>query len=84
MFLEWLRRLFTRVSPLTARATSSVRRQLEDCARLVERKGWRLADRYVDDDVSAYNGRGRPEYRRMLDDLTHPAESTDHAAERAH
>jgi site-specific DNA recombinase len=46
-----------------------VARQLEDCERLAERKGWRIADRYVDDDVSAYAGKSRPEYLRMLDDL---------------
>jgi len=31
-----------------------VRRQVEDCERLIERKGWEVAERYVDDDVSAY------------------------------
>ena len=30
-----------------------VARQLDDCERLAERKGWQVADRYVDDDVSA-------------------------------
>jgi site-specific DNA recombinase len=46
-----------------------VARQVEDCERLAERKGWRVLERYVDDDVSAYGGKGRPEYARMLDDL---------------
>src|SRR3990170_6631937 len=46
-----------------------VRRQVEDCECLVERKGWEVVERYVDDDVSAYKGRVRPAYRRMLDDL---------------
>src|SRR5215208_6895650 len=46
-----------------------VSRQMEDCERLAERKGWRVVDRYVDDDVSAYGGKRRPEYARMLDDL---------------
>src|ERR1035441_2327108 len=46
-----------------------VRRQLKDCEALATRKGWEVAERYVDDDVSAYSGRVRPEYRRMLDDL---------------
>ena len=48
-----------------------VRRQLADCERLAEARHWRVVDRYVDDDVSAYSGRVRPEYRRMLDDLRH-------------
>jgi len=47
-----------------------VRRQLGDCEALAARRGWEVAGRYVDDDVSAYSGRVRPEYRRMLEDLT--------------
>jgi DNA invertase Pin-like site-specific DNA recombinase len=34
-----------------------VTRQVEDCERLIERQGWEVAERYVDDDVSAYSGR---------------------------
>ena len=46
-----------------------MRRQVEDCERLATRQGWDVVERYVDDDVSAYSGRARPAYRRMLDDL---------------
>ena len=46
-----------------------MRRQLSDCERLAERKGWQLVERYVDDDVSAWSGSTRPEYVRCLDDL---------------
>lgn len=46
-----------------------VSRQLEDCERLAELRGWRVAERYVDDDVSAYSGKRRAEYARMLHDL---------------
>jgi DNA invertase Pin-like site-specific DNA recombinase len=46
-----------------------VRRQIEDCERLVAKQGWELAERYVDDDMSAYTTRVRPSYRRMLDDI---------------
>jgi DNA invertase Pin-like site-specific DNA recombinase len=42
---------------------------MEDCARLAERKGWRVVERYVDDDVSAWSGKHRPEYARLLADL---------------
>ena len=44
-------------------------RQIEDCERLAERKGWRIVEQYVDDDVSAWSGRRRPQYLRSLDDL---------------
>jgi site-specific DNA recombinase len=46
-----------------------VGRQLEDCARLAELRGWAVVETYVDDDVSAYSGKARPEYARMLGDL---------------
>ena len=46
-----------------------VARQVEDCEALAGRKRWEVVDRYVDSDVSAYNGRARPEYRRLLADL---------------
>ncbi len=46
-----------------------VARQREDCLSLAERKGWPVAEVYVDNDVSAYSGKPRPEYRRMLRDL---------------
>jgi len=46
-----------------------VSRQLADCEELAASKGWTIAGRYVDDDVSAYSGRLRPQYARMLDDL---------------
>jgi site-specific DNA recombinase len=35
-----------------------VSRQLEDCERLAERKGWQVVEQYVDDDVSAWSVRG--------------------------
>ena len=44
-------------------------RQIEDCERLAERKGWQIVEQYVDDDVSAWSGKKRPQYARSLDDL---------------
>lgn len=41
---------------------------MADCEALAERKRWTVVDRYVDDDVSAYAGAVRPEYRRLLGD----------------
>ncbi len=74
MFPEWLLWLvragiYARISSDREGDGLGVARQLEDCERLAERKGWRVAERYVDDDVSAWSGKRRPEYERMLDDL---------------
>jgi DNA invertase Pin-like site-specific DNA recombinase len=46
-----------------------VTRQREDCLALAQRKGWTVAEVYVDNDVSAYSGKPRPAFRRMLRDL---------------
>lgn len=46
-----------------------VTRQLHDCLAEVERRGWVVAEQYVDDDVSAYSGKARPQYERMLRDI---------------
>jgi DNA invertase Pin-like site-specific DNA recombinase len=46
-----------------------VARQLQDCEELAASKGWTVAERYVDDDVSAYSGKARPQYARLLEDL---------------
>ncbi|MBI3750551.1 MAG: recombinase family protein [Chloroflexi bacterium] len=47
-----------------------VSRQIADCRAEAERRGWPVADLYVDDDKSAWSGKVRPEYRRLLDDIT--------------
>ncbi|MCU1590246.1 MAG: Resolvase domain protein [Frankiales bacterium] len=44
-----------------------VQRQREDCEWLVQSRGWTLAARYVDNDLSAYSGKVRPGYSQLLD-----------------
>ncbi len=44
-----------------------VKRQREDCEALVGSRGWTLAGRYVDNDLSAYSGKPRPGYSQLLD-----------------
>jgi DNA invertase Pin-like site-specific DNA recombinase len=46
-----------------------VTRQIEDCRREAERRGFDVVDVYVDDDISAWSGKHRPEFERMVDDL---------------
>jgi site-specific DNA recombinase len=46
-----------------------VARQEEDCRRLAAQLGWTVAEVYVDNDLSAFSGKRRPAYQRMLDDL---------------
>lgn len=46
-----------------------VTRQVEDCRKLAADLGWEVAEEYVDNDVSAYSGKPRPAYGRMLADI---------------
>ena len=46
-----------------------VTRQRVDCLAEAKRRGWTVADIYVDDDRSAFSGKPRPEYQRLLQDL---------------
>ncbi|MEO6988327.1 MAG: recombinase family protein, partial [Aquihabitans sp.] len=46
-----------------------VARQVEDCERLAVELGWEVAEVYVDNDVSAYSGKKRPAFERMVADL---------------
>jgi DNA invertase Pin-like site-specific DNA recombinase len=61
--------LYARISSDRDGDKLGVGRQIEDCEALAQRRGWAVGGHYIDDDVSAYSGRVRPEYRRMLDDL---------------
>lgn len=46
-----------------------VERQQQDCEALCRRRGWGPIRRYVDNDVSAFTGRTRPAYQRLLRDI---------------
>ncbi len=61
--------VYARISDDRAGAGLGVARQREDCERLCERRGWTVVDTYVDNDLSAYSGKPRPEYDRLLEDV---------------
>ena len=61
--------IYARISSDPDGLAAGVSRQIEDCRAFAERRCWPVADVYVDNDTSAYSGKKRPEYERMLDDL---------------
>ena len=61
--------VYARISSDPDGLAAGVTRQIEDCRAFAERRCWPVADVYVDNDTSAYSGKRRPEYERMLDDL---------------
>ena len=60
--------IYARIS-LDRRDGEGAARQLADCRELAKSRGWTDIAEYVDNDISAYSGRRRPEYERLLDDL---------------
>jgi site-specific DNA recombinase len=61
--------IYCRISMDRAGTLLGVERQAPPCRELCERNGWEVAGVYVDNDVSASNGKRRPEYERLLQDL---------------
>src|SRR5215213_5080559 len=46
----------------------AIARQRQDCLKLCTDRGWEPVE-YIDNDVSAYTGKRRPSYERMLADI---------------
>lgn len=46
-----------------------VDRQKDDCRALADRLGWEVVEVYADNDISAYSGKVRPQYRAMFEDV---------------
>jgi DNA invertase Pin-like site-specific DNA recombinase len=62
--------IYVRISDDREGEAKGVKRQLEDCLDLVERRGWPEATTYNDNDRSAWKrGVVRPRYRQMLTDI---------------
>ena len=62
--------IYARISSDQDGTALGVARQLDDCRRLASDLGWPVADEYVDNDISAYSGKRRPEYQRLLVDIS--------------
>jgi len=61
--------IYARVSTDQSGQGLAVERQLQDCRELASDRGWTVAEEYVDNDISAYRGKRRPAYTRMLEDI---------------
>lgn len=60
--------IYCRISSDPQGERAGVERQQADCEALAERLGVTVVDVYVDNDVSAYSGKRRPEFERLITD----------------
>ncbi len=61
--------IYTRISSDQDGTGLGVARQEQDCQVLADRLGWPVAEVYCDNDISAYSGKKRPAYRRLVADV---------------
>lgn len=61
--------IYTRISDDTEGEGLGVARQEQDCRALCERKEWTVVDVYQDNDRSAFSGKPREHYDRLLCDV---------------
>ena len=61
--------VYCRISDDRAGQGLGVKRQEADARAWCEARGWEVGGVYVDNDVSAYSGRRRPSYERLLEDV---------------
>jgi DNA invertase Pin-like site-specific DNA recombinase len=61
--------IYARISSDRDGDNLAIGRKLADCEQLAEQKGWQVVERYVDADISAYSGKPRPQYARMLEEI---------------
>jgi site-specific DNA recombinase len=58
--------VYCRISDDREGAGLGVARQEADCRALAKVRGWEVVEVFIDNDLSAYSGKVRPDYRRLL------------------
>jgi DNA invertase Pin-like site-specific DNA recombinase len=58
--------IYARISSDQDGTGLGVARQVKECRALAESRGWTVVEEFVDNDISAYSGKTRPQYQRML------------------
>lgn len=61
--------IYVRISLDRAGKRAGIERQLADCRSLCSTRDWSVVGTYEDNDRSAYNGRERPGYERLVEDV---------------
>ena len=58
--------IYCRISRDKKGEALGVERQEQDCRKLAKQLGWQVSKVFVDNDISAYSGRKRPQYEALM------------------
>ena len=61
--------VYTRISLDRQGKRAGVERQRSDCEALCKSRNWQVVGFFEDNDRSAYSGRERPEYQRLMGEV---------------
>lgn len=61
--------IYVRISRDSEGTGLGVARQESECRTLAAARGWTIVDVYRDNDISAFSGKRRPEYERLIADI---------------
>ena len=61
--------IYARISSDPDGTRLGVERQIDDCEKVIASQGWSVGEVYVDNDLSAWSGKRRPEYERLCEDI---------------
>jgi site-specific DNA recombinase len=61
--------VYARISQDREGDAAGVERQVEDAIALAQARGFTVTDRFIDNDLSAFSGRLRPEWERLLAEI---------------
>lgn len=61
--------IYVRISSDVAGEGLGVARQEQDCRAIADRREWSVTEIYIDNDLSAFSGKARPGYKRLLADI---------------
>ena len=61
--------IYCRISKDKTGLRAGVERQQRECREVADRLGWTVSRVYCDNDISAYSGKRRPDYKAMLADI---------------
>ncbi|MGP5592097.1 recombinase family protein [Corynebacterium flavescens] len=62
--------IYCRISDDKLGDSHGVDNQIAMCKKFAQQNGWTITKEYIDNDISAYSGKHRPEFEKLVQDMT--------------